>query len=302
MKKHEVTVTIPATSANLGSGFDCLGMSLDIWNDVSIAVSSSPEVYISGEGSDTLKLTDQNLVYKAAQFALSEMGEKPWPLSIRCINRIPLDRGLGSSAAAIIGGLLAANSLFEKPLDTQLLLRLAIKLEGHADNVTPALLGGCQLVVHDEHTPVTCEITIPPNLMAVLFIPDKPMPTNEGRAILPALVDRRDAIYNIGRAAMLAQSLTTGNLNNLHIATQDKLHQPHREKIFPAMPQIFTAALNAGASAVFLSGGGSSILALATSRLMTIGYEMANAADKAGVTGNLKITSPSSKGAQVISG
>jgi len=101
---------------------------------------------------------------------------------------------------------------------------------------------------------------------------------------------------------MLTQSLTTGNLSNLRIATQDKLHQPHREKIFPAMSQIFTAAMNAGASAVFLSGGGSSILALATSRLMTIGYEMANAADKAGVTGNLKVTRPSSKGAQVISG
>ena len=302
MKKHKVTVTIPATSANLGSGFDCLGMSLDIWNDVSIAVSSSPEVYISGEGSGTLKLTDQNLVYRAAQVAFSEVGEKPWPLSIKCINRIPLDRGLGSSAAAIVGGLLAANSLFEKPLDTQLLLRLAIKLEGHADNVTPALLGGCQLVVHDEQTPVTCEIPIPSDLMAVLFIPDKPMPTNEGRAILPELVDRSDAIYNIGRAAMLTQSLTTGNLSNLRIATQDKLHQPHREKIFPAMSQIFTAAMNAGASAVFLSGGGSSILALATSRLMTIGYEMANAADKAGVTGNLKVTRPSSKGAQVIPG
>ena len=302
MKKHKVTVTIPATSANLGSGFDCLGMSLDIWNDVSIAVSSSPEVYISGEGSGTLKLTDQNLVYRAAQVAFSEVGEKPWPLSIKCINRIPLDRGLGSSAAAIVGGLLAANSLFEEPLDAQLLLRLAIKLEGHADNVTPALLGGCQLVVHDEQTPVTCEIPIPSDLMAVLFIPDKPMPTNEGRAILPELVDRSDAIYNIGRAAMLTQALTTGNLSNLRIATQDKLHQPHREKIFPAMSQIFTAAMNAGASAVFLSGGGSSILALATSRLMTIGYEMANAADKAGVTGNLKVTRPSSKGAQVIPG
>ena len=300
MENRQVTVRVPATTANLGPGFDCLGMALDWWNDVRIAVVSSPQVHIEGEGADTLSTTEDNLVYQAAQAAFREAGEAPPSLSIWCTNRIPLARGLGSSAAAIVGGLMAANALCQRPLDQQRLLHLAVKLEGHADNVTPALLGGCRVVVRDGDTVITSPVPLPQGLMAVVCVPDVPMSTQEARGILPGMVSREDAVYNLGRVALLVNTLSTGQLANLSVATQDRLHQPAREMIFPAMKYIIRAARDAGALGVFLSGGGSSVLALATSRLMTIGYEMADAAEKAGVYGTTKITRPSSLGAHVI--
>jgi homoserine kinase len=275
-------------------------MALDWWNDVRMDVSPSPEVRILGEGADTLSTAEDNLIFRAAQALFREAREDPPSLSILCKNQIPLARGLGSSAAAIVGGLMAANTLCSRPLTQQCLLRLAVSLEGHADNVTPALLGGCQVVVQDGDRVISDTVPLPPDLMTILFVPDVPMATKEARAILPRTVAREDAVYNLGRVALLVNSLSSGQLENLRVATQDRLHQPAREKIFPAMKYIFRAALDAGALGVFLSGGGPSILALATSRAMTIGYEMANAADKVGFPGSLKITRPSSLGAHIV--
>jgi homoserine kinase len=264
-------------------------------------VSLSPEIRILGEGADTLSTTEDNLVFRAAQALFREAGEAPPSLSILCKNQIPLARGLGSSAAAIVGGLMAANTLCSRPLTQQCLLRLAVSLEGHADNVTPALLGGCQVVVQDGDRVISDTVPLPPDLSTILFVPDVPMATQKARAILPGTVAREDAVYNLGRVALLVNSLSSGQLENLRVATQDRLHQPAREKMFPAMKYVFRAALDAGALGVFLSGGGPSILALSTSRAMTIGYEMANAADKVGFPGSLKITRPSSLGAHIVS-
>jgi len=301
MERRQVTVRVPATTANLGPGFDCLGMALDWWNDVYMSVSLAPEVRVLGEGADTLSAAEDNLVYSSAQAVFSEAGEYSPTLSILCENRIPLARGLGSSAAAIVGGLVAANALCSHPLDQQCLLDMAVRLEGHADNVTPALLGGCQVVVQDGNKVISDTVPIAPELRAIVFVPDMPMPTKNARAVLAEKVTREDAVYNLGRVAMLVNSLSSGRLENLRVATQDRLHQPAREKILPAMKYIILAAQGAGASGVFLSGGGSSVLALATSRFMTIGYEMVNAADKLGFSGSLKVTCPSSLGAHVIS-
>jgi len=301
MERRQVNVRVPATTANLGPGFDCLGMALDWWNDVHMEVSLAPEVRILGEGADTLSTAEDNLVYRAAQALFSEAGENPPTLSILCENRIPMARGLGSSAAAIVGGLVAANALCPHPIDQQCLLDLAVRLEGHADNVTPALLGGCQVVVRDGDKVISDTVPIAPELRAIVFVPDLSMPTKDARAVLAEKVTREDAVYNLGRIAMLVNSLSSGRLENLRVATQDRLHQPAREKIFPAMKYIIRAAQSAGAWGVFLSGGGSSILALATSRFMTIGYEMINAADKLGFSGSLHVTCPSSLGAHVVS-
>jgi homoserine kinase len=276
-------------------------MALEWWNDVQIDVSNSPVVRVLGEGADTLSKREDNLVYRAAQALFREVGEDPPSLAISCNNRIPLARGLGSSATAIVGGLMAANAICSHPLTQQCLLRLAVSLEGHADNVTPALLGGCQVVVHDGDSVVADTVRLPPDLTTILFVPDVSMSTRKARAILPKTVSREDAVYNLGRVALLVNSLCTGNLDNLRVATQDRLHQPARETIFPAMKYIFRAAHDAGALGVFLSGGGSSVMALATSRPMTIGYEMANAADKVGVPGDLKIIRPSTRGAHIVS-
>ena len=291
---------VPATSANLGPGFDSLGIALDLWNTVEASISQTPAVNISGEGSEYLSRSEDNLVYKSAQMAFREAGESPPELSLICNNRIPLARGLGSSAAGIVGGLLAGNALCREPLPMEKIFQIAASMEGHADNVAPAIFGGFQIVIKDENKFISTKALIPSNLKAVVFIPDVSMPTNEAREILSPEISREDAVFNIGRVALLVNSLSNGNLDDLVHATKDRLHQPAREQIFPAMKYVFRAATNAGALGVFLSGGGSSVLALANNRFMTIGYEMADAADKIGITGNVIVVSPTQEGAYLI--
>ena len=294
-----VAVKVPATTANLGPGFDCLGMALDLWNDI-LVETGKDVITIYGEGADTLSRGKNNLVYKAVSAPFQEAGISMPELSISCRNTIPLSRGLGSSSAAIAGGLLAGNELAGRPLSQECLLELGSSLEGHPDNVTPALLGGCQIVVREGERLIATPVPLPEELKVVLFIPDVPMPTDKARAVLAPNVSREDAVYNVGRVALLVNALTTGNLELLRVATQDRLHQPARQAIFPAMKNIFRAALEAGALGVFLSGAGSTVLALTSGREMTIGYEMAEAAKKSNVRGEIKVTKPSKSGAYVV--
>ncbi len=276
-------------------------MALDWWNDVHVEVSSAPRVRALGEGADTLSNAEDNLVYRAALAVFREAGEEPPHLSITCENRIPLARGLGSSAAAIVGGMVAANALCESPLDESCLLRLAADMEGHADNVAPALLGGCRVVVRNGDSILTDAVPTPPELKAIVLVPEAPMPTSRARAVLPAEVTREDAVFNLGRVALLVNALAQGRTENLRVAAQDRLHQPARAQIFPAMKYVMRAAESAGALCAFLSGGGSSVLALASSRFMTIGFEMADAADKLGCPASVRITKPTNLGTHVKS-
>ena len=297
MLEH-VTVKVPATSANMGPGFDCLGMALDIWNSVTVEVGSAGFV-IRGEGEKELQPGPSNLIYRSFRLPFVESGRQVPKVSITCENEIPLGRGLGSSSAAVVGGLVAANEISGRPLDPEELLALAARTEGHPDNVSAALLGGCQIVVWDGSSLVTSAVPVPEDLLAVVFIPDTPMPTKQARSLLPAKIPREDAVYNIGRMGMLVRALATGDFTQLAVASDDRLHQPARQTIFPAMKNIFRAALAAGALGVFLSGAGSSVLALTRGKEMTIGYEMAEAASKSGVGGTFKVTRPTNKGAHV---
>jgi homoserine kinase len=282
----------------MGPGFDCLGMALDIWNSLQVEVGPSG-FEVLGQGADTLRRDEGNLVYRCIRLAFEQAGQTIPRLRIVCRNEIPLGRGLGSSSAAIVAGLLAGNELCGRPLSQERLLELAARTEGHPDNVAPALLGGCQIVVREEQELIACSVPVPAGLRAVLFIPDVPMPTDKARAILPGTISRGDAVYNIGRVALLVRAFSTGDLVHLAVATDDRLHQPARQAMFPAMKNIFRAALGAGALGVFLSGAGSSVLALARDKEVTIGYEMADAAAKSGVSGTLKITQPTRQGAYV---
>jgi homoserine kinase len=200
----------------------------------------------------------------------------------------------------VVGGLAAANALAGDPLLRPDLLRLAVAMEGHPDNVAPALLGGCQVSVRDGDEVVTSAVPVPTGLRAVLFIPDQPMPTAQARSLLPDRVTRDDAVFNIGRAALLVAALAMGDLDALRVATQDRLHQSYRWVLFPAMRLIIQAALDAGAVGAFLSGAGSTVLALAQGREMTIGFEMADIADKAGVAGEVRVVELSARGAHVV--
>ena len=220
-------------------------------------------------------------------------------VSITCENNIPLGRGLGSSSAAAIAGLVAGNEICGRSLSQGDILELAARTEGHSDNVSAALLGGCQIVVRDGSRLLTSRVPVPEELQAVIFVPDVPMPTVQARSLLPLHIPREDAVYNVGRMGLLMKAFATGDFTHLAIATEDKLHQPARQTMFPAMKNIFRAALGAGAVGVFLSGAGSSVLALARDKMMTIGYEMADAAAKSGVEGTIKVTRLTEQGAQV---
>ena len=296
--KHSVVVKAPATTANMGPGFDCLGMALDIWNTVTVETGASG-FEISGEGRDSLPKDATNLLYGSFARVYEGIGKPVPAVRIRCRNEIPLGRGLGSSAAAVASGLLAASELSGANIPTNRLLALAADIEGHPDNAAAAIMGGCRVVVSDGDALITAAVSIPAELKAVLFVPEVPMPTEQARGILPQMVDRRDAVFNIGRAALLVNAFASGDLTHLSTATQDRLHQPAREAIFYPMKNIFRAAMAAGALGVFLSGAGSAVLALARDREYTIGYEMADAAMKSGVDGAIKVTQPTTMGAHV---
>ncbi len=292
----DIVVKVPATSANMGPGFDSLGIALDVWNEVRI--SKGPfSIKIDGTGEEELPKDTSNLVYKSFCKVFEEIDEIVPEVKLSCTNRIPLTRGMGSSSAALIGGLMSGNAMAGSPLSTSEILNIGAKIEKHPDNVAPALLGGVQIGIYDQEKLITANVPFPEDLRVVLYVPNQVMPTDQARNILAPKVAREDAVYNIGRSALLVQSLVTGDLQNLKYATQDMLHQPQRQKQFFPMKNIIKAAMEAGAYGAFLSGAGSSILAFTKGREYTIGYEMADAAMKSGLDGDIIFTSPTSKGA-----
>ena len=301
-----VRVKAPATTANMGPGYDCLGMALDVWNTIEVEVldSGEPVVEVTGEGAGELGTGRDNLVYRSMEFLFQDAGQEMPLVRIRCDNAIPLARGMGSSAAAIAGGLVAANAICSQDYTPNDLLEMAATIEGHPDNVAAAVLGGMQLVISDKTEEgsrlYAVSINVPPELRAVVFVPQVRIATEDARAVLPEKITVADAVHNMGRIGLLVASMTSNHPEYLAIATQDLLHQPYRQPLFPAMKVIFKAALDAGALGVFLSGSGSTVLALTQGREMTVAYEMAEAARQASVEGNVSVTQPTVRGAHLI--
>ena len=297
-------VLAPATTANLGPGFDCLGMSLDLWNQIEVypnpSESALPKVEIVGEGVGELATDRTNLVYQSMEFLFREADREMPSLGLRCHNEIPLARGLGSSAAAIAGGLVAANHLCDRVFSPNELLEMAATIEGHPDNVAAAVLGGLQLVVSNEQQLYTAPISVPLDIYTVLFVPHTRIATADARRVMPREISVADAVFNMSRIALFVAGMATNRPEYLKVGTQDRLHQPYRQPLFPAMKVILAAALDAGALGVFLSGSGSTILALTQGREMTVAYEMAEAARQANVEGIVKITQPTVKGAHLV--
>ena len=304
-----IRVAAPATTANLGPGYDCLGMALDIWNTLEVEQlpgGDTPSVSVTGEGEGELEAGPENLVYRSMEFLYRELGCPIPHLRVRCDNEIPLARGLGSSAAAIAGGLAAANALSSGGFAARDLLEMAATIEGHPDNVAAAVMGGLQLVVTEgqdsgESTLYTVPVSVPAAIHAVLFIPDVRIATTDARAVLPQQLPIADAVHNMARVALLVAGMATNHPEYLSVATQDKLHQPYRQPLFPAMKLLMKAALDAGALGAFLSGSGSTVLALTQGREMTVAYEMAEAARQASVEGTVKVTQPTALGAHLVS-
>jgi homoserine kinase len=290
MPHSSVSVRVPATSANLGPGFDCLGMALDIWTTVTLARDGHP---------DDRPLARMALNAARALFAAADL-EPPHGYAATYEGSIPIARGLGASAVARVGGVFAAHALTGQPLDREQLLLLATELEGHADNVAPALFGGLQVVVRDRQRLTHIGVPLPAGMKAVLLIPEVRMPTQKSRKLLPQSLSRTDAVRNASRTALLVTALSQGRFDLLDEATKDRLHQPARAKLFPAMFSIFEAAWEAGAHCAYLSGGGSTICALCTDNEQGIADAMLEAAHSRDVPAESLITAPTERGAELL--
>jgi homoserine kinase len=274
-------------------------MALDYWNELTVERGAF-HVETVGEGKGELPDDSRNLVVTGAEAAFLKAGIKLPPLRYTCHNNIPHGRGLGSSSAAIVSGIVAGAALAGIELGKQDVVSLAADIEGHPDNVAPAIFGGCIIGVHDDGSWVVDTVRIPDDLFAVIFIPEAHVNTHESRARLPDRITRADAIYNIGRAAMLVNALSNGRYDLLRHATQDRLHQPMRSQVFPAINRIIKAALNGGAHGAFLSGAGPSVMALTTGREVTVSYEMCEAARISQVPGRSMVLKVSNRGAHVV--
>lgn len=297
------TVWVPATSANLGPGFDALGMALDIVNSVRVEPLDHWEITVAGEGADRLPTsTDRNLLYRTITTAARRWGLELPTARLQCSHAVPLARGLGSSSAAIVAGLLIANRLGGAGQPEGDVLALAAELEGHPDNVTPALLGGVQACALVDGRVVHARVPLARVLAIALYVPDTPMPTREARQVVPRRVDIHDVVYNIGRACVLVAALASGDLGALRTGTQDMVHQPARMRLFPSMPVLFHAALEAGALGVYLSGAGSTVAALVEGppeAAKSVARAMADAATRDGLEGRALVATVRDQGATI---
>jgi homoserine kinase len=292
-----VHVRVPATSANLGPGFDALGLALALYNDVIAEEGEGVSVQIQGEGADRLARDGANVVARGVKLAYEAAGRPFKGCALECVNRIPAARGLGSSAAAWVGGLVAGNALLGSPLAKDALLGLAARAEGHPDNVAAAIFGGLTVSCSTPEGVTAVTLPVPNNLAWVVLVPEVTSATAEARALLPRSVPREDAVFNVQRVALLLAGLQAARPAALSVALEDRLHQPYRLKLFPWMPQVATAARAAGALGCVLSGAGPSLLAVVAGDGEAVARAMEEALSGAGVRGRARILDVDSAGA-----
>lgn len=298
----KVTVRVPGTTANCGPGFDAIGMSCTIYNTLELVLSPEGRtvIEIEGEGSSQIPNDDRNIALQAVKAVLEHHQLTDVGIYIRLTNTIPLARGLGSSAAAIVAGLVAANAVTGNRLSKQTLLEMATSIEGHPDNVAPAIYGGiCLSVMHETGT--KCLSFLPPhNLGLVVAVPEFTLSTKVSRQVLPKTVPLKDAVFNVSRTALLVGALAKGDLAYLKYALEDRLHQPYRERLVPGMEAVFAAAVSEGALGVTISGAGPSLIAYTTENHQKIGQAMAAAFEKHGSMAAYHVLEIDTVGAEII--
>lgn len=258
-----IKVSVPATSANLGPGFDCLGLALSLYNEI-VAETKEEGLHIEvyGEGEEYVETDETNLVYRAIKRVYDQVGRPVPGFNLKLINKVPLSSGLGSSAASTVGGLLIGNFFVGELLSTDMILELAMEMEGHPDNVVPALLGGFIVTTTTDKGIKYVRHLPQKDLYFYLIVPEYQFATLRARDLLPKNVDFKDATFNIGRASLLVAALMSEKYELLEWATEDKLHQIHRQKHLPGFTECVKKAKDKGALGVFLSGAGPSILAI----------------------------------------
>ena len=293
MEATAVTIRVPATSANIGTGFDCLGLALDLFASVTVTFSEAVQPPTNDVG--------EKMVLSAARAAYERIGRaSPAGMAARYTVAIPLGRGLGASAVARVAGILAVNEREGHPLDEDACLALATDLEGHVDNACPALFGGVQACVETDEGFARVRCRYPSDLQIALLIPDHSMPTKEARRLLPDSYSRQDAIHTSSRLGLLVAALAAGRADLLDEATQDRFHQPQRSALFPPLYDVFTAAKGAGAHAAWLSGAGSSVAAFASEETSReVARAMLDTLQGAGMSGRTLVTRIAASGAEV---
>ena len=255
-----ISIRIPATSANLGAGFDALGLAVSLYNDV--YVDEFDEISIVSLDETPVPANESNLIYSTVHQLYEHCGKRLRGLKIEQVNRIPMTRGLGSSSACIIAGLLAGNILLGEPFEVDDLVNLAAQMEGHPDNTTPALLGGIVTSVFDGKEVHYVRQEVDSRLRFMAIIPDFELKTSVARGCLPRTIPFADAVHNLSRAALFSSSLLTGKYENLRIAVGDVLHQPYRMPLIPHAGDVFEQCYALGAYAVYISGAGPTVMAI----------------------------------------
>ncbi|OBZ09865.1 homoserine kinase [Bacillus sp. FJAT-27264] len=259
-------VKVPASTANLGPGFDTLGMALSLYAWIEMEEAPETIFHLYGDEMKGVPQDKSNLLYQVAQMVFAEAGVSVPELSISMYSEIPLARGLGSSASAIVGALAAANAMIGSPLDNAKLFNMATALEKHPDNVGASLFGGIITAVWDGVQADYIRLESPENLEVLVVIPEFELATTKARGVLPAEVTVRDAVYNISRTSLLTAALASGRLDMIGKAMQDRLHQPYRAPLVPGMEKVLAEAPQHGALGIALSGAGPTLLAFVDGR------------------------------------
>ncbi|MBI3012250.1 MAG: homoserine kinase [Elusimicrobia bacterium] len=303
-----VRVSVPASSANLGPGYDVLGVALNLFNDVEISYKKPKgnsdfllRVDVEGEGADFLPRNEKNLIWQSAKKVLDLAGlRRKGHFHLKVHNRIPLARGLGSSAAARLSGALAANALANDFLSQQSLLDLTAGLEGHPDNVVPSLVGGLTASAFVGGEVQFVRLRPPRDLRAVICVPGFELSTRSARKVLPKRVAHADAVFNVSRVSLLVAALCARNYDRLKTAMEDRLHQNYRKKLVPGLERVIQNGYRAGALGVALSGAGPSVIAFTdSSRAGKVGEAMRRGFLSAGPAAQILILDFNLKGALV---
>ncbi|WP_139490296.1 homoserine kinase [Brevibacillus dissolubilis] len=263
MNQRTVRVKVPASTANLGPGFDAVGMAFQLYTTIEMRLASETKLVLHGEELAQVPTDKTNLLYEVAALLFQRAGLTPPELYMEVSTDVPMTRGLGSSAAAIVGALVAANTLADEPFTRDELFAMASNLEGHPDNVGASLFGGVVVATmpESEEKPVPyVRFDSPKGLQTLVIIPDFWLPTEEARQVLPEMYPRKDLVYNVGRSSLLVAALAQGRLDLLAEAMKDRLHQPYRSKLIPGLSEILAEATQHGAIGAALSGAGPTIL------------------------------------------
>ena len=300
------TVIVPATTANLGVGFDCIGAALTTYNQfrfTSVDTETKLIINVEGTEADKVSINKDNLIYQSFVQLYQHLNQAPPHIKIDIKLGVPLSRGLGSSATAIVGGLLGANQLANNPLNPAELMNLAIAIEGHPDNVVPALLGNCQLSINKSDVWHISSIPWHHEIIPVVAIPNFELSTEAARSVLPSEYSRGDAIFNISRMGLLLRALATNNGEWLSVALEDKIHQPYRKQLILGYDAVKSAAIASGAYGMVISGAGPTLLALTNSdRVDTVVTAMSEAWSQLGVKAEVRPLKLDTEGAKIQSG